>query len=66
MFVTSRASVEMVQKAVAARATLLAAVSAPTTLATETAQRWNHTLVGFARGGDFSVYAHPERIALGR
>ncbi len=61
--VTSRASFEMVQKAVVAGAPLLAAVSAATTFATATAQAANLTLVGFARGVDLVVYSHPERLA---
>ncbi len=60
--VTSRASVEMVQKA-ACISTLLAAVSAPTRLATQVAHDCGLTLVGFARGKEFSVYTHAWRIA---
>ena len=62
--VTSRASFEMVQKAVSARVPLLAAVSAPTSLAVKTAARLCLTLVGFVRQQDLVVYAHPERLAL--
>lgn len=62
--VTSRASFEMVQKAVSARVPLLAAVSAPTSLAVQTAQQARLTLVGFARQQDMVVYAHPARLAL--
>jgi FdhD protein len=60
--VTSRASVEMVQKA-ACIATTLVAVSAPTRLAARIAHDCGLTLVGFARGNDFSVYSHAWRIA---
>ena len=63
--VTSRASVEMVQKAAVAGAPLLAAVSAPTALAVETAHRAGMGLVGLARGDNLVVYAHPERVVLG-
>lgn len=63
--VTSRASVEMVQKAATAGVPLLAAVSAPTTLAVDTALAAGMTLVGLARGGDLVVYAHAERIEFG-
>jgi FdhD protein len=59
--VTSRASIEMVQKA-ACIATTLAAVSAPTRLAAQVAHDCGLTLVGFARGSEFSVYTHPWRI----
>lgn len=62
--VTSRASFEMVQKTVSAGVPLLAAVSAPTSLAVQTAQRARLALVGFARQQDLVVYAHPERLAL--
>jgi FdhD protein len=60
--VTSRASVEMVQKA-ACIATTLVAVSAPTRLAARIAHDCGLTLVGFARGNEFSVYSHAWRIA---
>jgi FdhD protein len=62
--VTSRASFEMVQKTASAGVTLLAAVSAPTSLAITTAQRLRMTLVGFARQQDMVVYSHDERIDL--
>jgi FdhD protein len=61
--ITSRASVEMVQKAATAGMGLLAAVSGPTALAVETAQACGLTLLGFVREARFSVYAHPERLA---
>ncbi|MHB0921239.1 MAG: formate dehydrogenase accessory sulfurtransferase FdhD [Thiomonas delicata] len=64
--VTSRASVEMVQKAATAGAPLLAAVSAPTFLALEAAQRAGMTLVGLARQGDLVAYAHPQRLLFDR
>ena len=60
--VTSRASIEMVQKAAMAGAPLMAAVSAPTQLAVDTAQSAGMCLVGLVRHGDMVVYAHPERI----
>jgi FdhD protein len=59
--VTSRASVEMVQKS-ACIATTLVAVSAPTRLAAQIARDCGLTLVGFARGSEFSVYSHAWRI----
>lgn len=61
--VTSRASVEMVQKCASAGIAVLAAVSAPTALAVQVAEGCGQTLIGFARGPTFSVYAHGERIA---
>jgi FdhD protein len=63
--VTSRASFEMVQKAAKAGVSLLAAVSAPTALAVETARGAGLTLAGFARQQDLVVYSHPESISLG-
>ena len=62
--VTSRASVEMVQKTVMAGVSLLAAVSAPTALAVEVAQRAGLALAGFARGDDFVAYSFAERFGL--
>jgi FdhD protein len=61
LFVSGRASVEMVQKAWAAGFGTLIAVSAPTALAVEAARRANLTLVGFMREGRCNVYA-PERL----
>lgn len=62
--ITSRASVEMVQKSATAGITLLAAVSAPTALAVRVAEDCGLTLIGFARAAEFSVYTHPWRIRL--
>ena len=61
--VSSRASYEMVYKAAAAGIQMLIAVSAPTTLAVEFAERCGVTLVGFARPGRHNVYTYKERIA---
>jgi FdhD protein len=62
LFVSGRASVEMVQKAWAAGFGTMVAVSAPTALAVDAARRANLTLAGFVRGDRFNVYA-PERIS---
>lgn len=60
--VTSRASYEMVQKAVTVGGTLLAAVSAPTAFAIRMAEAAGLTLIGFAREHQHVVYAHPSRL----
>ena len=62
--ITSRASVEMVQKAATAGISALVAISAPTALAARTAQECGMTLVAFARGDDFVAYAHGVNIVL--
>ena len=60
--VTSRCSYEMVQKAAALGAVAIAAVSAPTSLAIETAEQAGIALVAFVRESRLTVYANPERI----
>lgn len=60
--VTSRASHEMAAKAARAGMPLLAAVSGVTQLAVQTAHDAGLCLVGFARGADLTVYAHPQRL----
>ena len=60
--VTSRCSYEMVQKAAAIGASAIAAVSAPTSLAIETAERAGIALAAFVRDERLTVYAHAERI----
>lgn len=62
--VTSRASYEMVHKSAVAGVALLAAVSGVTALAVDMAQQANMALLGFVRGDDLSIYAHPERLNL--
>ncbi|MEX5728446.1 FdhD protein [Rhodovulum iodosum] len=62
--ITSRVSVDIVQKAVLAGAPVLAAVSAPTAAAVELAADSGLTLIARARGDAFEIYTHPERIDL--
>jgi FdhD protein len=64
LMVSGRVSFEIVQKAAVAGIPIVAAVSAPSDLAIETAERLGLTLVGFLRGDGFNVYAHDGRIDL--
>ncbi|WP_309084308.1 formate dehydrogenase accessory sulfurtransferase FdhD [Chelativorans sp.] len=63
--ITSRVSVEMVQKAASVGAPILIAVSAPTALAVRTAEQSGMTLVALVRGDEFDIFTHPERIEIG-
>ena len=62
LLLTSRCSTEMVQKAAIAGFSVVAAISAPTTLAVELADEANLTLIGFARPSGFNIYTHAQRI----
>jgi len=62
VLLTSRVSVEMVQKAAIMGASILVAVSAPTALAIRTADSCGMTLIAIARGRDFEIFTRPERI----
>ena len=69
LLVSSRASFEIVQKACMAGVPLLACVSAASSLAVETAEEFEQTLVGFTRAQDdgdgrMNLYTHPERLDL--
>lgn len=65
VLLTSRVSVEMVQKAAAIGVPLLVAVSAPTALALRTAEQAGITLAAVARNDGFEVFTRPRRIAAG-
>jgi FdhD protein len=62
LFVSGRTSLEIVQKAAACGVPIVAAVSAPTSLAVRYAASLGVTLVGFVRGERLNVYAHAERV----
>ncbi|MFN7126073.1 sulfurtransferase FdhD [Rhizobium sp. TH135] len=63
--VTSRLSVEMVQKTAALGAPILIAISAPTALAIRTAAQAGITLIGIARDEDFEIFTRPDRVVEG-
>ena len=64
LMVSGRVSFEIVQKAAVAGIPIVCAVSAPSGLAIETADRLGVTLVGFLRDDGFNVYAHDGRVDL--
>ncbi|HZE12751.1 MAG TPA: formate dehydrogenase accessory sulfurtransferase FdhD [Chthoniobacterales bacterium] len=64
LVVSGRSSLEIVQKALAAGIPIVAAVSAPSSLAINFARECGQTLVGFLRPPTFNVYSHIERIAF--
>lgn len=62
LLVSGRVAFEIVQKAFAAHLPVIAAISAPTSLAVEWAEHNGQTLVGFLRQGRMNIYSHPQRI----
>jgi FdhD protein len=64
VLLTSRISVEMVQKTAVLGASVLVAVSAPTALAVRVAEACGMTLIAIARDQDFEIFSHPKRIVM--
>ena len=62
--VSGRAGFEILQKAAMAGIPIVSSVSAPSSLAVDTAESMNMTLVCFVRGERFNIYTHPERIEV--
>lgn len=62
LLVSGRVSFEIIQKALAGGIPLVAAISAPSSLAVDFAQEAGQTLVGFLRGETMNVYTHPQRL----
>ncbi len=65
VIVTSRVSVEMVQKTAVVGSPVIIAISAPTALAIRTAQAAGMTLIALVRGDEFEIFTHAERIKSG-
>lgn len=64
LVVSSRASYDIVQKAIRARVPFVVAVGAPSSLAIDLSERYGLTMVGFARGNSFNVYSGHGRIRI--
>jgi FdhD protein len=64
LLVSGRASFEIMQKSLAAGIPIVAAVSAPSTLAVSFARESNQTLIGFLRPPSFNIYSHIDRVIL--
>ena len=64
LFLSGRVSFEMMQKALAAGIPIVAAISAPTTLAVDFARESSQTLIGFVRGETMNIYAGAQRVAV--
>jgi FdhD protein len=64
LLVSGRVSFEILQKAIVAGLPVIAAVSAPSSLAVDLAERFGVTLIGFLRGDSMNVYSHAARVIV--
>jgi FdhD protein len=64
LLTTGRVSSEMLQKAARMGSSVVISRTSPSSLSIQMAERWNITLIGYARRSQFSLYTHPERIGL--
>lgn len=64
LLVSGRTSFEILQKSLAARIPLIAAISAPSSLAVQFAHTAHITLIGFLRPPRFNIYTHPHRLTF--
>jgi FdhD protein len=64
LIMSSRASFELIQKAIMAGISIIVCIGSPSSLAIETAQQFGMTLIGFLRENSFNIYSGEERIKI--